>query len=297
MSLSVRKRKDYFWAYTMIFPTVFGLFIFYIIPFFQTVLYSFTDLGAFGMYSWVGLDNYINLFKDKEVWQAFLNTLIYTVLAVPISVALSILVAALLNTAIKGLTVYRVLYFLPAVTMPAAVALVWRWLYNSQYGLINAFLGFFSIEGQAWISEPDIALYAIVIVGVWSVVGYNMIIILAGMQRCSRTYYEAAEIDGAGSIQKFFNITIPLISPTIFFVVVMSLIRSFQVFEYIYMMVDKSSIALERTQSLVYLYFDEAFVLHEKGYASSIIMVLFVLILIITYFQLKLQKKWVHYEE
>ncbi len=294
--LSNKRLNDWMWAYLMIFPTTAGLFVFYIYPFFQSFFYSFTDLGSFGQYAWVGLQNYVRLVGDTEVWQALLNTVIYTVLSVPVGICLSILIAALLNAQIKGLGTYRTLYFLPAVTMPVAIAMVWRWLYNMDYGLINSILERFSIEGRAWISDPKFALYSVIIVAIWSTVGYNMVIILAGMQQCSRTYYEAAEIDGAGTITKFFKITIPLITPTLFFVTVMSLIRAFQVFDTIYLMIERNSTALERTQSLVYLYYRNAFILHEKGYASANVMVLFVIILIITYIQFKSQNKWVHYE-
>lgn len=294
--LSNKRLNDWMWAYLMIFPTTAGLFVFYIYPFFQSFFYSFTDLGSFGQYAWVGLQNYVRLLGDTEVWQALLNTVIYTVLSVPVGICLSIFIAALLNSQIKGLGTYRTLYFLPAVTMPVAIAMVWRWLYNMDYGLINSILERFSIEGRAWISDPKFALYSVIIVAIWSTVGYNMVIILAGMQQCSRTYYEAAEIDGAGTITKFFKITIPLITPTLFFVTVMSLIRAFQVFDTIYLMIERNSTALERTQSLVYLYYRNAFILHEKGYASANVMVLFVIILIITYIQFKSQNKWVHYE-
>ncbi|MCG8500027.1 MAG: sugar ABC transporter permease [Firmicutes bacterium] len=294
--LSNKRLNDWMWAYLMIFPTTAGLFVFYIYPFFQSFFYSFTDLGSFGQYAWVGLQNYVRLVGDTEVWQALLNTVIYTVLSVPVGICLSILIAALLNSKIKGLGTYRTLYFLPAVTMPVAIAMVWRWLYNMDYGLINSILERFSIEGRAWVSDPKFALYSVIIVAIWSTVGYNMVIILAGMQQCSRTYYEAAEIDGAGTITKFFKITIPLITPTLFFVTVMSLIRAFQVFDTIYLMIERNSTALERTQSLVYLYYRNAFILHEKGYASANVMVLFVIILIITYIQFKSQNKWVHYE-
>lgn len=294
--LSTKKRNDYFWGYLLILPTVLGLFIFYIIPFFQTLFYSFTDLGSFGQYSWVGLENFRKMMTDQDVWQALFNTLLYTVITVPVGVCLSILVASLLNSKIKGIGIYRTLYFLPAVTMPAAIAMVWKWLYNSDYGLINSVLGKFSIKGPSWISDPKIAIYAVIIVGIWSCVGYNMVILLAGLQGISANYYEAADIDGAGVFRRFFNITLPLLTPTIFFVVIMSLISSFQVFDMIFMMITESSVAIGNTQSLVYLFYKSAFILQEKGYASAIAIMLFCIIMVITIIQIKFQNKWVHYE-
>lgn len=290
-----KRLNNAFWGYLMIFPTVMGLIIFYVYPFFKTIYYSFTDMGAFGEYSWIGLENYKRMLTDTNLWLALKNTLQYTVISVPISIFLSILVAALLNAKIKGLTIYRTLYFLPAVTMPSAVAMVWKWLYNGDYGLINYILSKFGIQGPAWLSDPKISLYSIIIVSIWMTVGYNMVIFLAGIQGISTSYYEAADIDGAGKITQFFKITIPLLTPTIFFVMVMSLIGAFQVFDYIFMMIPSNSVALESTQSVVFLFYKNAFMLQEKGYASAIAMVLFAVIMVITFVQVKLQKKWVNY--
>ena len=290
-----KRYKNAFWAYLMLSPTLIGLIIFYVYPFFQTMFYSFTDMGAFGKYAWVGLENYKTMITDTNLWLALRNTLQYTIISVPISIFLSITVAALLNAKIKGLTVYRTLYFLPAVTMPAAVAMVWKWLYNSDYGLINYLLSKLSIKGPSWLSDPNIALYSIIIVAIWMTVGYNMVIFLAGMQGISGTYYEAAEIDGAGKVTQFFKITIPLLTPSIFFVMIMSLIGSFQVFDYIFMMIPSNSVALESTQSVVFLFYKNAFMLQQKGYASAIAMMLFAVIMVITIVQIKLQKKWVNY--
>ncbi|MGC4379338.1 sugar ABC transporter permease [Fictibacillus sp. Mic-4] len=290
------KRSDWFWGYLMIAPTILGLAIFYMWPTIQTIYFSFTKWGAFGNHEWIGLENYKQLFHDPNVLKAFENTLIYTVITVPVGIILSIFIAVFLNQKIKGVSFYRTLYFLPVVTMPAAIAMVWKWLYNSDFGLINEILRSVGMKGPSWISDPDIALYSIILVAVWSSVGYNMVIFLSGLQGISKTYYEAATIDGAGPFTKFFKITLPMLTPIIFFVSIMSLINAFQVFDLILMMIGSTSNAIEETQSVVYLFYQNAFVLNNKGFAAAIAVVLLAVILVITAIQMKLQKKWVHYE-
>ncbi|MDA3731766.1 sugar ABC transporter permease [Niameybacter massiliensis] len=287
---------DYIWGYLFIAPLVIGLGVFYIYPFIKSFFYSFTNINNFNQATFVGLENYKKLFGAPELWQATWNTLRYVIITVPIGIALSLIIAALLNTKIKGTSIYRTLYFLPAVTMPAAIAMVWKWIYNGNYGVLNQILGVLGIEGQNWLSSPDYALYMVMIVGIWSMIGYNMIILLAGMQGIPDTYYEAASIDGAGAFRKFFKITVPLLTPTIFFVLITGLISGFQVFDTIYMMIGKSSLAFESTQSLVMLFYRNAFDYGQKGYASAVAMFIFTIIMIITVIQVKLQKKWVNYD-
>lgn len=291
-----QKRRNYIAAYIMIFPLVSGMLIFYIIPFFQTFYNSFLEMGAFGPATWIGLDNYKSMLEDKTLWQAFRNTLVYAFVSVPVTVTFSIFLAVLLNTQIRGRSVYRTLFFLPCVTMPAAIAMVWMWLYNSNYGLINSFLNIFGIKGVAWTTNTKTAIYSIIVVVIWSSVGRYMVILLAGLQGIPDTYYAAASIDGAGTIWKFFFITLPLLTPTIFFVIIMALISTFQIFDVIFMIVPKDSIAAESTQSLVFLFYRAAFVYNEKGYASAIAILIFLLVLTVTYIQMKLQNKWVFYD-
>lgn len=293
--ISKKQRSDWFWAYLMILPTVGGLAVFYIAAFFQNLYYSFTDLGSFGRYKWIGLANYKRLLADPEIPKALANTFKFTLVSVPVGIALAIFVAVLLNSKIKGLTIYRTLYFLPAVTMPAAIAMMWKWLYNGQYGLINQVLAKFGIEGQAWIADPKFAMGALIIVGIWSSLGMNIIYFLAGLQGIPRMFYEAAEIDGAGPIRQFFTITLPLLSPTIFFVTIMSLIGAFQMFDLIFLMISKTSMAVDSTMSIVYLFYKNAFDFLDKGYAAAISILLFLIILAVTAIQLRLQKKWVNY--
>ena len=295
MKISVKNKRDWSWGYFMVAPTMIGLFILNIFPIFQTMYLSFTKSGSFGKVTFVGLENYQKLIQDKLVIQSFINTFKYTLITVPLGVILSLLVAVLLNTKIKGKTVYRTLFFLPVVSAPAAVAMVWKWIFNSDYGMINNFLKALGMNGINWLTNPNTALWAVAIVGIWSMIGYNMIILLAGLQEIPETYYEAAKIDGAGPVRQFFSITLPLVTPTLFFVIITTLIGSLQVFDVIYMMISRSNAALPYVQSVVVLFYRYAFEMNMKGYGSAIIILLFVIILIITYIQLKLQKKWVHY--
>ena len=293
--LSNAKYNEWMWGYLLVAPTIIGLIILNLIPVFETLMLSFQKTGDFGAHTWAGLENYKRLFNDPAVWQATGNTLKYAVIVVPITVALSLIVAVLLNQKIKGKSLYRVIYFLPMVAAPAAVAMVWKWLFNSEFGLINYLLQLVGIQGPQWVSDPNFALIAIAIVGIWSAIGYNMILLLAGLREIPKDYYEAASIDGAGPIRQFFTITLPLVSPTMYFVVVTSIISAMQVFDTIFMMIDKTSMALESTQSFVYLFYQHSFTVNDKGYGSAIIMLLLAIIMIITFIQSKVEKKWVHY--
>lgn len=295
--MTKRERAEFVWGWAFILPTMLGLLILNIIPIFQTIYQSFFKTGSFGRGNiFVGTENYERLFSDGMIWQALLNTLKYAIIEVPFSIAIALVLAVLLNRKMRGRSIYRAIYFLPMVAAPAAVAMVWSWLYNTRFGLLNHLLGKIGLGPVEWLSDPNISIVAVAIVGIWSVIGYNMVLFLAGLQEIPRDYYEAAEIDGANSVQQFFKITVPLISPTMFFVVVTRVIASMQVFDTIFMMIDRSSPALTKTQSLVYLFYRYAFVENNKGYGSAIVVLLLCIIMVITVFQMIAQKKWVHYE-
>lgn len=257
---------------------------------------SFTKTGAFNRSTWNGITNYVELIGDKTFWQSLKNTLVYVIMTVPVGILLSIVMAGLLNSKIKGTSFYRTVYFLPSVTMAAAISLVWRWIYNGDYGLLNVILGFLGIKGVSWLTNPNTVMIAIGIVGIWCSCGYNTIILLAGLQGISSNYYEAAAIDGAGPWYVFWKITFPLLSPTIFFVMVTSLINGLKTFDMVYMMVPTSSPVYKEAQTVVMYFYRNAFEYGDKGYASSIAVVMFALIMLITVFQMKFQKKWVIYD-
>lgn len=291
-----RKRSQFIWGWLFILPTMAGLFILNIIPIFQTIYQSFFKTGAFGKGNvFVGFNNYKKLIADESIWQSLINTFKYAIVEVPFSIAIAIILAVFLNRKIFGRTVYRTIYFLPMVAAPAAVAMVWRWLYNSEFGLLNHLLNSIGLKSVNWISSPGFTFISIAAVGVWSVIGYNMVLFLAGLQEIPKDYYEASEIDGAGGIKQFFAITLPLISPTMFFVTITRIIGAMQVFDVIYMMMDRTNPAFPKTQSLVYLFYKNSFIESNKGYGSAIVMLLLLVIMVITVIQIKYQKKWVNY--
>jgi multiple sugar transport system permease protein len=299
----IKKRKiprnvlnEWKWAYIMIAPTIIGLFLLNIIPIIQTIYLSFFKSGAFGRGNiFVGLDNYKKMISDEQTWYAVRNTLVYTCLVVPVTIVIALIIAVVLNKKIKGKGVYRTIYFIPMVAAPAAVTMVWRWLYNYNFGLINHVLSNFGLEKVKWIENPNISLISIAIIGIWSSIGYSMVILLAGLQEIPNDFYEASNIDGASSLKQFFKITLPLVSPTLFFVDVTSIITAMQVFDVIYMMVDVGNPAYNSTVSLVYLFYNNSFKYSNKGYGSAIVVLLLAIIMVITVIQMKAQKKWVNY--
>lgn len=290
--LSPRQKSEWIWGWAFIFPTMLGLIVLNIYPIIKTIMESFYKTGDFGKGNkFIGFANYIKILKDAEVLQAIVNTFKYAIVEVPFSIIIALVLAVFLNRKMKGRAFYRSVFFLPMVAAPAAVAMVWRWLFNSEFGLIN---NIFHIKVN-WISSPNLAIYSLAIIGIWSIVGYNMILFLAGLQEIPRDYYEASSIDGAGGIRQFFNITIPLLSPTIFFVSITRVIGGFLVFDLIFMIMDRNNPALVKTQSLVYLFYKYSFINNNKGVGSAIIVLLLIIILIITLLQMLAQKKWVHY--
>lgn len=290
--LKKRIGEDNLWGWALVAPTILGLVLLNFIPFFQTIYMSFSKTKAFGAYEFCGLDNFIEMFQSPEFWKATWNSIYFCILTVPVGVFLSLLVAVLLNAKIKGKTTFRAIYFLPMVVAPAAVAMVWKWIFNAQYGIINSALG----ANIRWLTDPNIVLLTCAIVAIWSALGYDAVLLLSGIQNISKTYYEAASLDGASKIKQFFSITLPMISPTLFVVMIMRLMSSLKVYDLIYMMVEQSNPALTSAQSLMYLFYRESFIAGNKGYASAIVVWTVALIGVVTAFQFIGQKKWVNYD-
>lgn len=306
MAKTVRRRtKQKFWsryhkdevatAYLFILPLMIGVTYFYLIPMAQTLFYSLTKWGQFGGFKFIGFDNFKRLASDPDLLGAIRNTCVYTIFAVPGGILLSILIAALLNTKIRGRGLYRVIYFLPSVTMATAIAMVWRWMFNSNFGIINQALSVVGIKGPAWITDPRWAMFALIIVGIWSSLGTQIIIFLAGLQGIPQALYEAAELDGAGTARKFFSITLPMLTPTIFFSSITQIIGALQIYDLIYLMFSSDNPALRSVQSLSFLFYRQAFVFNDKGYGAAIVVVLLAITLLITVVQFSFQKRWVYY--
>lgn len=292
------KKKNWLWGYGFIAPTIIGLCVLNIFPAIQTFYLSFHKSGAFGKGDkFVGLKNYEKLLSDPQVWQATWNTLKYMLLVLPPTILIALVLAVLLNGKVKGKNIYRTIYFLPMVAAPAAVTMVWRWLYNTDFGLINTLLKQVGMGPVKWTEDPTVAIYAVAIIGIWSSIGYSMVLLLAGLQEIPKDFYEAATIDGASKLEQLVKITIPLLSPQIFFVLVTSIISALQVFDVIYMMIEPSNPAYDKTVSLVYLFYNATFKYSDKGYGSAIVIFLLAIIMVITVVQMRLQKKWVNYME
>lgn len=294
--MTAQERSENYWGWFFIFPTMLGLVILNIIPIFYTIFQSFYKTGNFGKgNTFVGFENYQRLINDSQVWQATINTFKYASIEVPFSILIALVLAVLLNRKMKGRSIYRVIYFLPMVAAPAAVTMVWKWLYNGEYGLLNHLITSIGLNKINWVTDPKVAMISIAIVGIWSSIGYNMILFLAGLQEVPKDYYEAATLDGASGIQQFTKITVPMISPMIFFVLVTRIISALQVFDSIFMIIETTNVALKKTQSLVYLFYKYSFIESNKGYGSAIVVLLLLIIMGITVIQLRIQKKWVHY--
>lgn len=280
------------WGLVMVAPTIIGLLVLNIWPFIETIYMSFSKSKAFGTFEFNGLDNYIEMFQSTEFWKATWNSIYFCILTVPVGVFLALLVAVLLNAKLKGRTAFRAIFFLPMVVAPAAVAMVWKWIFNSQYGIINTMLG----ANVGWLTDSRFVLLTCAVVQIWSNIGYDAVLLLAGLQNVSATLYEAADLDGASKVKQFFSITLPMVSPTLFVVMIMRLMSSLKVFDLIYMMVDDANPALNDAQSLMSLFYRESFIAGDKGYASAIVVWTVLLIGVVTLIQFWGQKKWVNYE-
>lgn len=294
---SKRKMKSNITGYMFILPLLIGVLAFNFIPFILNLFYSLTDLGSFGGWDFIGIQNFARLFKDPLFFKAVGNTFLYVVVTVPPMVIISVCVANLLNKNIKGKGIYRTIYFLPVVTMASASTLVFQWMFNSRYGLVNQVLQAIGMEGKLWFTDPNLARVVIIVFIIWGGLGYKIMIFLGGLQSIPKSYYEAASIDGASPFKQFIYITIPLLTPSIFFVVIWSLIGSFQLFDVVFMLIKQGSPAYESTITMTRYFYDLGFTLGDKGYASAVAVILFLIIMSITAIQFKLQKKWVHYSD
>lgn len=281
-------------GYLFVAPLICGLLLFTYGPVLAAFGLSFTKGDYISTPKWIGLENYANLLREDLFWKSLKNTLYYVVGVVPAGMVLSLLLALAMNQKLRGIVIFRTIFFLPSITSSVAISLMWLWIYNPEFGVLNFLLKQFSVKGPAWLSSPTWAMPAIIIMAIWRGLGYNMLIYLAGLQGIPEVYYEAAEIDGAGKLAQFRYITVPLLSPTTFLLLILGLIGAFQVFEYTYVMTGGGPVYA--TLTLVLHIYNNAFRNFQMGYASALAYVLFFILLGLTLIQFRLQRRWVHYE-
>lgn len=293
--MSTLARQEERWAYLFLSPSIAGLLFFTVGPVIESFLISLSQYDVMKPPTFIGIQNYVQLFTaDKVFLDALRNTFYYTFVATPLGIVLSLLLALAMNQKIKGIVVLRAIYFVPVITSSVAISLLWSWIYNPNFGILNWLLSFAGIQGPEWLASDTWAMPAIIIMAVWQGLGYEMTIFLAGLQGIDTVFYEAAKIDGADAWQRFLHITVPLISPTTFFLLVITIIGGFQVFVPMYIMTQGGP--NYSTISIVEHLFNNGFTYLHMGLASAMAYVLFAIVFVFTLIQLRLQDRWVHYE-
>ncbi|MDQ3525052.1 MAG: sugar ABC transporter permease [Chloroflexota bacterium] len=286
-------RSESLWAYLLIAPMMIGFSVFFLIALGASLVLTFTSWDMLTSPVWIGFANYTRLFGDAEFRTALWNTTAIAIPNVVFRLIVALALAMALNTNIRFRSFYRMLFFMPVLTMPVAIGTIWKWLYDPAFGPINGLLGSMGLPRPEWLLEPRTAIIAVVIVLLWSGVGYDMIIFLAGLQTIPRDYYDAAAIDGASAWQRFRDITVPLLTPTTFFLSVIGIIFSLQVFDLVYVMtrIDQTN----QLPTVVYYIYEEGFRSFRMGYAITVAWALLFIILVFTLLQFRLQRRWVHY--
>ncbi|GGD80536.1 carbohydrate ABC transporter permease [Paenibacillus nasutitermitis] len=283
-------------GYLFILPWLLGLVIFTLGPMIFSLVLSFSKWDVItGVESieFVGWDNFRAIFNDELFYQSLKVTFIFALVSVPLYQVASILVAVLLNMRSRGMKIFRLVFFMPSVIPAVATSMMWVMIFNPEYGILNQALGWFGIQGPAWLQDPSYALGALVVMGLWGI-GNTVIIYLSGLQGVPEDLYEAAELDGAGPFRRFFGITLPLISPTVFFNVIMGIIGGFQYFTQAFVMTNGGPLNSTLFYNL-YLY-NKAFMEFDMGYASALSWILFVIILVFTMLVIRSSSLWVHYQ-
>jgi multiple sugar transport system permease protein len=297
-TLSVRRsarrwNREAFHGYVFMAPAILGLLIFVLGPIVASLFLSFTDYNIITDPEWVGLANYTQMFQERLFWQALRVSAIYSVVSVPLGLALSLGLAILLNQALRSILVFRAIYYMPTVISGVGVAMLWRWLFNAEFGVINVLLGKIGIQGPAWLLDANWALPALIITSLWGL-GGTTLIFLAGLQGIPQELYEAADIDGAGSWSKFRSVTLPLISNVTFFNLVLGIIGALQVFTDAFVITrggpNHATLFLS-----VYLY-QHAFLYLNMGYAAAIAWFTFILVMLLTLLVFRSSPLWVYYE-
>ncbi|MEQ2937716.1 sugar ABC transporter permease [Fusicatenibacter saccharivorans] len=292
---SVMKRREArnFYLYTA--PWLIGFFVLTLYPIVYSFYLMFTDMNLTGVGKFIGLENLKYAFTDDPLFiKAFINTLKYVVMFVPSSIILAFFVALLLSKKVKGLGFFRTAFYIPYITSGVAVTILWGWIYQKDYGIINYVLSLFGIKGVNWLGDKNIAMISIVILSLWTI-GNNIIIMLAGIQDIPQSYYESAQIDGAGAIRQIFSITLPLCTPTIYFNLIVTIIAAFQVFQQPLILTNGGP--LNSTYTAAIHMYNNGFLYGKMGYASMMAWSLFVVIMVITLVVISTSKYWVFYDD
>ena len=290
------RHREALWGFLFILPTYLGFAIFILGPVVAVAGLSFTKFDVLGGSVFTGLANYTRMLSDDRLRTVYTNTFLFTIFAVFFNVSIGLALAVLLNRRLPQLlrNFFRSIYFFPLLVAHTYVAVIWQFLYQRDTGVINYYLSLLGLGPVAWLASPNWVLPSVIIMDVWKNTGFAMIIFLAGLQNIPRDYYEAARIDGAGARQLFFRITLPLLTPTIFFVLVIFMIGAIQVFDTIIVLTGGGP--GDASRSVVIYIYEQAFQNFDLGYASTIAMTLFVVILTLTLFQFWFSRRWVHYE-
>ncbi len=290
------KHREAFVGYLFILPTYIGFTIFILYPLVESVRISFQEFSLLRGSTYIGFDNYVQMFADGRLRIAYINTVIFTLFAVFFNAGIGLILAVMLNRRLPVLmrNLYRSIFFFPVLIAHTYIAVIWRFLYQQDTGVINYYLGLFGVEAIPWLSNAHWAMAAIIILDVWKNTGFAMLVFLAGLQSIPNEYYEAAQLDGANERQLFFRITIPLLSPTIFFILVIFMIGALQVFDTIIVLTQGGP--GDATRSVVLYVYEIAFRTFNMGYAAAVSMTLFAIILVLTALQFWISRRWVHYE-
>jgi multiple sugar transport system permease protein len=283
------------WALLFLAPTLIGLTLLSAGPILASFGISLTDWDLLTAPQLVGLDNFVSLLGNQRFLVALRNTAFYTLVSVPLGMVLALGLAMALNQSLRGIALIRTAYFLPVVTSATAVGLVWAWIYSPANGLLNQVIGVIGLPGQRWISDPFWAMPSIIAMSVWQGLGINVIVFLAGLQAIPQEYYDAASVDGAARWSRFRAVTAPLLTPSIFFTGILSLIGAFQIFDQVYILARPGK-PTEATITLVYFIYESGFKFFRMGEAAAASWILFLIVAVLTVIYFRSQKRWVHYQ-